>query len=92
VPGDGEWQVQVSRRDEYRAANGRGQSKDRRRQSAASGEVSETRYAHLNRKRGFQLDYRRGRGVPLRRGPFYVTATTSQADATYRLLTWFNAQ
>ena len=47
VPGDGEWQVQVSRRDEYRAANARGQSEDRGRQSAASGEVSETRYARL---------------------------------------------
>ena len=47
VPGDGEWQVQVSRRNEYRAADTRGQSEDRRRQSAASGEVSETRYARL---------------------------------------------
>ena len=47
VPGDGEWQVQVSRRDEYRAADARGQSEDRGRQSAALGEVSETRYARL---------------------------------------------
>ncbi len=33
-------------------------------------------------------------GVACRFGEeqFYVTATTGQADATYRLLTWFNAQ
>jgi hypothetical protein len=55
VPGDGEWQVQVSRRDEYRAADARGQSEDRGRQSAASGEVSETRYACLNRNGSGQV-------------------------------------
>ncbi|MCP4382457.1 MAG: FAD-dependent oxidoreductase [Hyphomicrobiales bacterium] len=52
--------------------------------------VGRSRYAILLDDGGSIVDD----GVACRFGEeqFYVTATTGQADATYRLLTWFNAQ
>jgi len=52
--------------------------------------VGRSRYALLLDDSGSIIDD----GVACRfaEDQFYVTATTGQADATYRLLTWFNAQ
>ena len=52
--------------------------------------VGRSRYALLLDDAGSIIDD----GVACRfaEDQFYVTATTGQADATYRLLTWFNAQ